>query len=52
MSGDRGVRGLRAQVRPTVSAADVAFHEEWNRKHGALAPAEEAACEDGEDDGW
>ena len=36
------------QVRPSVTRADIDFHEEWNRKHGAMSGAD--AREDEEDD--
>lgn len=34
------------QVRPSVTAADIDFHEEWNKKHGAMS----GAGDDGDDD--
>ena len=39
-------RRAAKQVRPSVTAADVSFHEEWNAKHGA-----QAARRDEESDG-
>lgn len=39
------------QVRPSVTRADIDFHEEWNRKHGAMSRA--VGEEEGDDDdGW
>lgn len=35
------------QVRPSVTRADIDFHEEWNRRHGAMSLG---AGGDGEDD--
>ena len=31
------IRKAAKQVRASVTRADVEFHEEWNRKHGALS---------------
>lgn len=43
------VRRAAKQVRPSVTRADVVFHEEWNKKHGALTALEAA---DDEDESW
>ena len=42
-------RKASSQVRPTVSEADVAFHEQWNRDHGAGAVGAAAADDDGDE---
>ena len=36
------------QVRPSVTKADIDFHEEWNRKHGAMSGV---GIDDDDDDG-
>jgi hypothetical protein len=38
------------QVRPSVTAADIHFHEEWNRKHGAMSGV--GADDDADGDEW
>jgi SpoVK/Ycf46/Vps4 family AAA+-type ATPase len=43
------IRRAAKQVRPSVTRADVEFHEEWNRNHGALTA--NADCDD-DDDAW
>ena len=40
------------QVRPSVTRADIDFHEEWNRKHGAMSGADAREDEEEEDDDW
>jgi hypothetical protein len=40
------------QVRPSVTDADIRFHEEWNRKHGASSAADAEDDEGEEDDEW
>jgi ATPases of the AAA+ class len=39
------------QVRPSVTRADIDFHEEWNRRHGAMSLGAGAAGEDDDDSG-
>jgi len=41
-------RRAAKQVRPSVTAADVAFHEEWNARHGAQAAPPGAEDSDGD----
>ena len=43
------IRRAAKQVRPSVTRADVEFHEEWNRNHGALTA--NVDCDD-DDDAW
>ena len=43
-------RRAAKQVRPSVTAADVAFHEEWNARHGAQAAP--PGAEDDSDGDW
>lgn len=43
------IRRAAKQVRPSVTRADVEFHEEWNKNHGALTAT--ADCDD-DDDTW
>jgi len=38
------------QVRPSVTKADIDFHEEWNRKHGAMSGTGDD--DDDDDDDW
>jgi AAA+ superfamily predicted ATPase len=41
-------RRAAKQVRPSVTADDVAFHEEWNARHGAQAAPPDADDSDGD----
>jgi len=43
------IRRAAKQVRPSVTRADVEFHEEWNKHHGALSATTLA---DDDDDSW
>lgn len=43
------IRRAAKQVRPSVTRADVEFHEEWNKNHGALTTT---AAEDDDDESW
>jgi SpoVK/Ycf46/Vps4 family AAA+-type ATPase len=43
------IRRAAKQVRPSVTRADVEFHEEWNKNHGALTAT---AAEDDDDESW
>ena len=42
------VRRAAKQVRPSVTRADVIFHEEWNKQHGALT----AGADVDDDESW
>jgi SpoVK/Ycf46/Vps4 family AAA+-type ATPase len=39
------------QVRPSVTQADIEFHEQWNREHGAMSGGADGAEEE-DDDEW
>ena len=43
-------RRAARQVRPSVTRADVEFHEEWNRQHGAMSGAAGNGGDDDDDD--
>lgn len=40
------------QVRPSVTQADIEFHEKWNREHGAMSGGADGEEEEEEDDEW
>lgn len=44
------IRRAAKQVRPSVTRADVEFHEEWNKHHGALTAG--AGDDDDDDESW
>ncbi len=43
------IRRAAKQVRPSVTRADVEFHEEWNKNHGALTAT---SIDDDDDESW
>ena len=40
------------QVRPSVTQADIDFHETWNREHGAMSGGVDGEEEEDDDDEW
>ena len=40
------------QVRPSVTQADIEFHEQWNREHGAMSGGVDGEEEEDDDDEW
>ena len=40
------------QVRPSVTRADIEFHERWNREHGAMSGGVDGEEEEDDDDEW
>lgn len=40
------------QVRPSVTQADIEFHEKWNREHGAMSGGADGEEEEEDEDEW